>query len=162
MKRWWLFVVVLVLGLAGTALAEVKYVQVEKARLLAKPSAFAKAKATLDYRTRVEVLGQEGAYYRVRVKTAVGYLPARSLATTRPNFSAKLSREYVSSDEVAMATKGFNAQVESEYRKTNPNLPYSTLDRLEAQTHVADPATAQAGFRQAGRLGEFQPGGEGR
>jgi hypothetical protein len=160
MKHRWMFASVLVLGLAGTALAEVQYVQVEKARLLSKPSAFAKSKTTLAYRTEVEVLGRQGGYCLVQAKAGKGYLPARSLSTQRPAFTAKLSKQYVSSDEVAMATKGFNAQVESEYRRDNPNLPYATLDLLETQTFVADPAAAYAGFRKAGRLGEFQPGGE--
>ena len=112
MNRW-VFGAVLVLGLPGLALADTQYVQVEKARLLEKPSAFSRAKGILGYRTAVEVLGQTGGYCRVRTKTASGYLPAHSLAVTQPAFTSKLSKEYVSSDEVAMATKGFNAQVES-------------------------------------------------
>ena len=159
MKCWW-WCAVLVFGLVGPALAEVQYVQVDKARLLTKPSAFSRALATLTYRTPVTVLSRASGYCRVRADAGTGYLPARSLAVTQPAFSAKLSKDYVSSDEVAMATKGFNAQVESEYRKNNPNLPYATLDKLEAATRYPDPAQAFAPFRKTGRLGEFQPGGD--
>jgi hypothetical protein len=161
MKRW-IIMAVLALLVPTVALAEVMYVQVEKARLLAKPSAFSRAKANLPYRTQVEVLTQTGAYAKVRCDAGTGYLAGRSLSVSQPKFSSKLSKNYVSSEEVAMATKGFNSQVESEYRKTNPNLPYAELDKLEAQTHYPDPNGSFAAFRRTGKLGEFQAGGEGR
>lgn len=150
----------LALALSAGAGAETKYVQVDKTRLLTKPSAFSKAKATLPYRTRVDVLGQEGAYARVRTGAGEGYLPARSLSAAKPAFTAKLSKQYVSSDEVAMATKGFNAQVESEYRRKNPALPYDELDRLEKQTSYPDAASAFLAFRKTGKLGEYREGGD--
>jgi hypothetical protein len=153
-------ILLLALGLAATAWAEIQYVQVEKTRLLSRASAFSKAKVVLPYRTRVETLGRQGAFIQVRTASGTGYVSARSLSDTKPAYSAKLSREYVSSDEVAMATKGFNAQVEAEYRHSNPNLAYDDLNRLEKQTTYADPAAAFQTFRKTGRLGEYRPGGD--
>jgi len=163
MKQWLSWTVLaLTLSIPASALAEVQYqyVQVDKTRLLAKPSAFSKAKTVLLYRAKVEVLGRKGAYIRVRVESGEGYVPERSLGLKKPVYSAKLSKQYVSSDEVAMATKGFNAQVESEYRRTNPTLDYDNLNQLEKVTACPDPAAAHAAFRKSGKLGEFCEGGD--
>jgi hypothetical protein len=157
MRRLGIFLLLLLLPLA--AAAEVRYVQVEKARLLKRPSAFSTLVATLPYRTKVEVLSPQGAFFSVQTKLGKGYIAAASLTVNQPKFTSQSSAGYVSSDEVATATKGFNAQVESEYRQKNPSLPYAMLDRLEAQTHCANPQATYQAFRKQGKLGEFQPGG---
>jgi hypothetical protein len=157
MKRLLILGLLLLLSLA--AAAEVRYVQVEKARLLKRPSAFSALVATLPYRTKVETLGQQGAFFNVQTKAGKGYMAAASLIVTPPRFTSQSSAGHVSSDEVATATKGFNAQVESDYRQKNPSLPFATLDRLEAQTRCADPTSIYQAFRKQGKLGEFQPGG---
>ncbi len=153
-------ILLLLFGLPALAAAEIQYVQVEKTRLLTKPSAFSSAAAKLAYRTRVEVLGRRGAYVRVKSAAGTGYVSASALSVKQPRFSSRLSKEYVSSDEVALATKGFNAQIESEYRRKNPALPYAILDRLEAKTTYSDPLQHFRAFRQTGKLGEFRTGGE--
>jgi hypothetical protein len=153
------------LALAGLlpvlAWGEVKYVQVAKTRLLEKPSAFSRAKGQLVYRDQVEILEKKGTYYRVQTNKGSGFVPATSLSVQKPHYSASLSKDYVSSEEVAMATKGFNAQVESEYRRQNPNLPFASLDHFEKQTTFADPNTQFKNFRKQGQLGEFSPKAEG-
>jgi hypothetical protein len=157
MKTFWLCLLLLLLPMA--ALAEVRYVQVEKARLLKRASAFSALVAVLPYRTKVEVLNPQGAFFRVQAKQGKGYLAAASLTVNQPKFTSQTSVGNVTSDEVATATKGFNAQVESEYRQQNPNLPYAVLDRLEAQTTCPEPQSAYKSFRKQGKLGEFQNGG---
>jgi hypothetical protein len=159
MKRLW-GVVGLLLVLPLAAAAEVKYVQVEKARLLKKPSAFSATLATLPYRTSVEIISKQGAFYCVQAKAGKGYIAEASLTLKQPKFSSKLAGRYVSSEEVATATKGFNAQVESEYRQKNPELKYAVLDQIEAQTRYVNPQSEFFAFRKQGKLGEFQKGGE--
>lgn len=151
----WIF-----LARAGWAEESVKYIQLEKARLLEKPSAFSRTVALLPYRTAVQVLATRGAYCQVRAGKRRGFIAEYSLNTKKPNYAASISGNYATSEEVAMATKGFNAQVEAEYRTQNPNLPYDLLDRLEAATRVADPQAEFQSFRQAGKLGEYQSDGE--
>lgn len=161
-KRAWMVGMLLACLLPAWAGAEVKYVQVNQTRLLERPTAFSKAKAVLPYRAAVEVLGQKGAFYYVRSGKTLGYVAQRSLVVAKPAYAAKSSGSYVSSDEVAMATKGFNQQVEAEYRRGNPELAYAELDRLEKATHYPDPAKTFKAFRQTGQLGEFQSGGGGQ
>lgn len=158
MKKLWCLGATLLLP--ALAWAEPMYVQVDKTRLLAKPSAFAKARATLAYRTQVDVRGKQGAYYLVQTAQGAGFVAAASLNPKKPKYAARLSGDYVSSEEVAMATKGFNAQVETDYRQKNPSLPYGDLDRWEKATTVAEPVKRYEDFRRVGKLGEFQTGGE--
>jgi hypothetical protein len=151
-----------VLGLMAIplmAFSETMYVQVEKARLLEKPSSFARCKKNLTYQMPVEVIALQGAFYEVTYQQKHGYLSQRSLTGTKPVYSAKLSKEYVSSEEVALATKGFNAQVEAEYRQKNPALAYKALDRLEVATTYSDEANHFTEFRKTGHLGENAKGG---
>jgi hypothetical protein len=159
LRRAWMGGILLACLLPGWAGAAVKYVQVSQTRLLERATAFSKTKAVLQYRAAVEVLGQQGAYYFVKSGKLQGYVAQRSLVVTKPAYTAKSSGVYVSSDEVAMATKGFNAQVESEYRQGNPDLAFEELDRLIKATSYPDPNKTFKAFRQAGRLGEFQAGG---
>jgi hypothetical protein len=159
MRHVWMAAILFASLLPGWAGAEVKYVQVSQTRLLERATAFSKSKVVLPYRAPVEVLGQQGAYYLVKSGKLQGYVAQRSLAITKPAYTAKSSGVYVSSDEVAMATKGFNAQVESEYRQGNPDLAFEELDRLIKATTYPDPSKTFKAFRQAGRLGEFQSGG---
>jgi hypothetical protein len=156
-KKIWLAIGFL--WLAATVFADTMYIQVEKARLLEKPSAFAHSKKTLTYRTPVEVIELYGAFYKVTYQKKEGYLPQRSLSGKKPQYSAKLSKEYVSSEEVALATKGFNAQVEADYRKKNPDLNYKAVDRMEAETTYADPTNHFMDFRKEGKVGEYAKGG---
>ena len=54
-----------------------------------------------------------------------------------------------SSDEIALAGKGFNKQVEGEFRAKNTNLDFSWIDRME--TYVVSQAQMQY-FIKAGGL----------
>ncbi len=142
--------------------AEVRYVQIARARLLKRPSAFSPTVKTLAYRTAVTVVSRRGAFYLVTGKRRHGYIAASSLAAHRPKFASKIAGTYVSSNEVATATKGFNAQVEAQYRQQNANLPYAYLNQLEKATHYPNPQAAFGEFRKQGKLGEFQAGGDGQ
>ena len=51
--------------------------------------------------------------------------------------------------EIALAGKGFNPQVENEYKKRNPNLDFEMIDRMERIT-VSDEKIRQ--FMMDGRL----------
>jgi hypothetical protein len=152
-------VLVFLLLLPGATFAEVMYVKVAKTRLLSRASAFSKTKATLKYRTKVTVLVKKGAYFKVRTKQGTGYLPKRSLLVKKPRYSSRLKGKYVSSDEVALATKGFNEQVESDYKHQHRDLPYAELDQLEKDTTYKDVTKTFRSFRKKGKLGEYQEGG---
>jgi len=68
------------------------------------------------------------------------------------NAEAKFSGRGATHDETALAGKGFNPQVEAEYKRENPNLAaaYSKVDWVEAQTIPLPQLNA---FAAAGKLG---------
>jgi len=137
---------------------ELQYVSVANTRLLSKPAAFSSTLATLDAGEAVEVISQSGSYVQVKARGQTGWIGARSLLTERPKigYSGKKSTD-ASAEEVAAATKGFNTEVEAEYKRNNPKLDYEQLDRLEARTTVRDPGKDLEKFRKEGQIGEFSP-----
>jgi len=60
-----------------------------------------------------------------------------------------------SAEEVAAATKGFNKQVEAEYKKKNAKLDYDQVNSLLERTAFENPKENLEGFREKGKLGEF-------
>ena len=56
-------------------------------------------------------------------------------------------REAASGSEVALAGKGFNPEVEAEYKK-DPTLNYAAVDAMEA--HVVQPAALSSFIAQGG------------
>ena len=58
-----------------------------------------------------------------------------------------------SSDELALAGKGFNQQVESEFRAKNPNLDFTWIDEME--TYVV----SENEMKQFLKEGELSPEG---
>jgi hypothetical protein len=71
-----------------------------------------------------------------------------------PNLSGLLTGTPVketSSDEVALAGKGFTPEVESSYRAKHPEMNFAQVDRIES--FKVDPATLQAFITE----GELKP-----
>jgi len=60
-------------------------------------------------------------------------------------------RSGASEDELTLAGKGFNAQVEKEYRQRNSDLDYRAIDRMEGLTVTS--AEVQR-FLREGNLGK--------
>lgn len=135
---------------------DVRYISVSGTRLLSRHSAFSKTIDRLDAGTQVTVIKKYGSYLKVKTSDSQGWIAARSVQTKKPKigYSDKKTSD-TSSEEVAAATKGFNSDVEGQYKKDNPKLDYDGLDKIEARTTVADPVKDLADFREKGKLGEF-------
>ena len=55
-------------------------------------------------------------------------------------------------DEIVLAGKGFNAQVEEQFKQQNQNLDYGWIDRMEQKLAVSQEAMRQ--FLNAGDLSD--------
>ena len=138
-------------GLAWAA-GEVLSVQVREGKLRAKPSFLGQLTGELAYGERVTVLQEKGTWVQVRdADGRTGWLHASALSEKK--LAMKAGDEQVtggaSDDELALAGKGFNDQVEAEYRKQNEDLDYTWVDRMEKI--VVTPAEAQ-GFLVQGQV----------
>jgi hypothetical protein len=110
-------------------------VQVDKGHLRAAPSFLGKILVTLDYGDRVEVLEQKDLWMKVQAleSKATGWIHVSAL--TSKKILLKAGKEDVeqaaTSDELALAGKGFNQEVEKEFKAKNPHLDYTWINEME-------------------------------
>lgn len=110
-------------------------VQVKAGELRATPSFLGKIIARVAYGGRVVVVDDLGAWKRVSPSGGKlqGWMHASALTTKRIILKSGQTavRTGATQDEIALAGKGFNEQVEAEFRKENKNLDYTWINRME-------------------------------
>lgn len=145
---------------AGDA-AKMMSVQVKQGEVRATPYFLGKIVATLSYGDRVEVLGSKEGWFRVspRGKGVTGWMHASALSEKRIVLKAggRDAQVAASSGELALAGKGFNADVEAEFKARNRNIDFSLIDRMQA---MKVPPERIAAFLQEGGLVSAQGGGK--
>lgn len=116
-------------------MAESMCVQVKKSQLRNQPSFMGKIVSELAYGDRVAVQEEKKSW--VRVTTAKGnregwmHLSALTTKEIVLNPGSKDVEKAASSDEIALAGKGFNEQVEEKFKQDNKNIDFSWIDRME-------------------------------
>lgn len=130
--------------------AESIYIQQKQTLLKETPSFLAKTVATCKYGDEVKVIEEKEKWKKVSFGTKKGWIFA-SAAVENLNYSSGASNapSSVSSNEVMLAGKGFNKQVESTYREQNPKMRFDLVDAMEKQS--INPKS-QVSFVQAGQL----------
>lgn len=126
-----------VLFLNATAEAQkILSVQVREGQLRATPFHLGKIVAKTSYGDRVTVLGERGAWKKVSLSNGKYQGWMHSTALTSKKIVLKAGQANVGTsvtrDEIALAGKGFSEEVEAQYRKTNKNLDYTWINRMEA------------------------------
>ena len=109
----------------------------------------APVKAKVRYGDQLAVVAKSGDWYRVTFKGAKGCIH-RSAVEEK---SVKLGRVSgkgggATSDEVSLAGKGFNPQVESSYKGKHPELDFSAVDVIEQ--YQVPPDTLQEFLKSGG------------
>ena len=119
-------------GFAGTAMS----VQVKRGDIRETPAFLGKIVSTLGYGDRVDVLETRSGWMRIgaTAKSSSGWIHASALTTKRIVLQAgsKDAQTAASGSELALAGKGFNADVEAEFKTRNRNLDFSVIDRMQA------------------------------
>lgn len=127
-------------------------VQVQSGQLRATPTFLGQVLGTVAYGVSVEVLQTKGDWMQVKsLQGKVGWLHKSALTTKRVSMSAGTSaaKTGASSSELALAGKGFNSDVEREYKAKNKNLNFAAVDRMET---LKIPATEMQAFLKAGAV----------
>jgi uncharacterized protein YgiM (DUF1202 family) len=160
-----IFLLCLALPSLLSAEAVKRYVTLDGTRLLSKPAAFSKSLGSLKKGDAVMAEKAANGYYKVKVQSGshaqdTGYLSGRALQENKPRIGVVAKSQDASAEEVAAATKGFNKQVEAEYKKKNAKLDYDQVTKLEQRTAVENPKESLADFRESGKLGEFSEGAQ--
>jgi hypothetical protein len=132
---------------AADALPE-RSIVVKQAPVRDKPSFTGKILGMLVYTDRVQIVempsGASWAKVRLAAKKLEGWVHVSALAKDEKPV-VKAGTENVaagaSGSEVALAGKGFNPEVEAEYKK-NPTLNYAAVDAMEAYVIAPDDLSA--------------------
>ena len=118
-------------------MAKFKSVQVRKSPVRSNPSFLGEIITRLSYGDRVEVTLEQDDWIQVVVpdiSPSQGWMHASALNDKKIILDAGAEdvEKAAGSDELALAGKGFNEQVESEFRKNNPDLDFTWVDNMEA------------------------------
>ncbi len=128
-------------------------VQVKTTQLRSSPSFLGKPLQALNYGVRLAVVSQKGDWLQVSPAPGMsgGWVHGSALTPKRIEFRAGEQNvsQAATSDELALAGKGFNAQVEAQFKAQNPRLNFAPIDQME--TIRISQSEIQA-FIQKGRL----------
>jgi uncharacterized protein YgiM (DUF1202 family) len=132
-----LLIVMAGLLIAGTVAAQAargstQYVAAKTVALKSSTGFFASTRGTLSYGAAVTVLQVKGKWVEVRSAANAslsGWIAVSSLTSKRIVAGASST---ATNQEVAMAGKGFNQEIEDAY-KASGELNYADVDRTEAQ-----------------------------
>jgi SH3-like domain-containing protein len=133
-KRWLSLGLIL---LAATALAAGPVemsVQVKSGQVLETPSFLGKVVARLNYGDRIQVLEQQGDWSKVTAPDGqTGWI--HSSALTKKKIAMKAGSQNAqtaaSGDDLALAGKGFNSDVEADFKAKNRNVDFTWVDKME-------------------------------
>lgn len=105
-------------------------------KLRAQKRSFAPAIADLAEGDKLTFERKDGAWLAVKFGPQAGFVHQTDVSTNPDvRLSGQGVRETYSTSETAAAKKGFNPQVEKQYRTNNPSLEqaFKLLDQLEAR-----------------------------
>ena len=153
MKKSSILTVALVLaGLTALwAASTLMSVVVKETQIRATPSYMGKILGTAKYGEPLEVLQQQNGWAKVNLPAGKGqgwvHLSALSEKRVALKAGDAQATSGASSGEVALAGKGFNKEVEAQYRDEN-QLDYTWVDRMES--FRVSPEAAAAFLQQGG------------
>lgn len=110
----------------------------ETARVVTKENAiradakfFAPVKATVRYQDTLTVIARRGDWFQVKFRGVEGFIHKSALEEKSFSLGSLSGKKGgASSDEVALAGKGFNPQVEASYREGHPELDFRSVDQV--------------------------------
>lgn len=132
--------------------AAVMSIQVRETQIRSTPDYFGKITGKASYGDRVTIEGTKGSWKKVRLKTGkTGWINSSALSAKEIKMvaGAKGTRDAASSSELQLAGKGFNPEVEKEFKNRNKNISFRWVDKME-QIRISD--SEKQKFAQEGGL----------
>jgi hypothetical protein len=124
-------------GMAAQSLqGKTMFVSVKNAELKDSTGLLANVRGTVPYAAEVSVLQERGRWVEVRAAgppVLTGWMPSGDLSARRIVTSS--TTPDATANELALAGKGFSAEVEAEYKTASGNnaAAYTTIDAMESQ-----------------------------
>ena len=137
--------------LAGSAWATSMNVQVREVDVKSQPNYLSTSVGKLTYGSKVQTSGEQGNW--LKISEPSGWIPTSSVTkhSVKMDADKKFAGKNVSHDETALAGKGFNPQVETEYKKQNPNLN-AAFEKVDWMEKITIPLPELNAFAAAGKL----------
>jgi hypothetical protein len=153
--RTWVILLVLCLISSVAAAATVKVIT-QEAVIRKDKRFFAPALVRAPFGAALQELEKEGDWFRVNYQGNEGWIHKSAVQEQKFQLSSLAGgqAEEASRDEVALAGKGFNPEVEKAFRDKNPKMRYDLVNLV--QSYRVEDQRLQA-FIRAGHLRE--PGG---
>jgi len=143
--------VVIALITLSVMAAETVSVVVKKTSIREATQFFATTVTVAEYNDQLSVLATKDDWIRVNKNGMEGWVhlsAVSEVAAIEPSATGEVGEDY-STDEIALAGKGFSSQVEEEYRKDNPELNFDGVDEVEKLSVPEDKVIA---FQESGKL----------
>ena len=124
-------------------------VQVKDAPVRATPSFVGKVVSTLAYGDQVEVQQTQGAWSKVARAGVSGWMHTSALSSRKIVLAAGQEQAKVaaSGDELALAGKGFNSDVEAQFKAGHKDIDFTWINRMEK---IKIPSSEMQGFLEDG------------
>lgn len=110
-------------------------IQVRETRLRATPDYFGKIIGKASYGDQVIIEGKKDGWKKVRLKKggSTGWLNSSALSEKEIKMAAgdRGAKEAASSSELQLAGKGFNPEVEKEFKNRNKEISFRWVDKME-------------------------------
>jgi uncharacterized protein YgiM (DUF1202 family) len=151
--KW--FMVGIVVLFVAVLLAENLIVKVQTTSVREEPKFYSPVLATLKAGESVTQISAQAGWFKVRTSGGVeGWIHSSAVRTKSFTLAAmdETLRTQATAEEVALAGKGFNKQVEEEYKSRNKGLNFAEVDRM--LRIIIKPEELRK-FLERGRLGEF-------
>ena len=136
-------------------LAETLIVKVQTTYVRKEPKFYSSPIATLNAGDSVTQITAQAGWFRVRTSQGVeGWIHSQAVAAGKLKVAAmdKSLKMSATADEVALAGKGFNKQVEDEYKSRNKGISFSEVERMLRIQVTPDELRR---FLMDGKLAEF-------
>ena len=129
----------LLLGLCGLTVLAVEQklmsVQVKKGTIRSTPSFLGRIIASLNYGDQVVVKAEKDSWSKIDVPgiSTEAWMHSSALSTKKIVLKPGASdvEQAASSDELTLAGRGFNQEVEKEFKSQNPRMDFTWIDRME-------------------------------
>jgi SH3-like domain-containing protein len=133
-KRWLGLGIIMLACTTLTAGPVTMSVQVKNGQVLASPSFLGKVVTRVNYGDRMEVLETQGDWSKVNAPDGQsGWIHSSALTKKKIAMSAggQNAQTGASGDELALAGKGFNSDVEADFKAKNRNVDFTWVDKME-------------------------------
>ena len=121
-------------GLAAVQAATQMSIQIQTGQLRETPTFLGRIVTSVQYGDRVDIVTKQGAWNQVRTAGGKsGWIHESAL--TRDKIVLKAGAQDVnrtaSGEELALAGKGFNSDVEADFKSKNKEIDFTWIDRME-------------------------------